>query len=80
MKTTTLAALQRAYDDRAEPESDDDGTTIDYEAWLLAHGRTMHELLLRLADAVECLDGTTVENERLVDDYRAWVATAEQFE
>ena len=27
-----------------------------------------------LADAVEALDGTSVENEKLVDDYRAWRA------
>jgi hypothetical protein len=30
MRTTTLDALQRAYDDRAEPEPDDD--TPDIEA------------------------------------------------
>ena len=29
-------------------------------------------LLLRAADAIEALDGTSVENEKLVDDYRAW--------
>lgn len=29
MRTTTLAALQRAYDDRAEPWSDDDTPDID---------------------------------------------------
>jgi hypothetical protein len=27
-------------------------------------------LLLRLEDSVEALDGTSVENEKLVDDYR----------
>lgn len=32
------------------------------------------DLLLRLADAVEALDGTSVENEKLVDDYRAFFA------
>lgn len=29
-------------------------------------------LLRRLGDAVGALDGTTVENENLVDDYRAY--------
>ena len=32
------------------------------------------DLLLRAADAIEALDGTSVENEKLVDDYRAWRA------
>lgn len=35
----------------------------------------MVDLLLRLEDAVEALDGTSVENERLVDDYRSWRAS-----
>lgn len=30
-------------------------------------------LLRRLNDAVEALDGTNVENEKLVDDYRALI-------
>lgn len=34
----------------------------------------MADLLVRLEDAVEALDGTSVENEKLVDDYRAWRA------
>lgn len=34
----------------------------------------MRDLLKRLTDAVEALDGTSVENEKLVDDYRAWLA------
>ena len=34
----------------------------------------MRDLLLRLEDYVEALDGTSVENEKLVDDYRAWRA------
>jgi len=29
MRTTTLDALQRAYDDRAEPEPDDDAADLD---------------------------------------------------
>jgi hypothetical protein len=32
----------------------------------------MRDLLLRASDAIEALDGTSIENERLVDDYRAW--------
>ncbi len=43
-------------------------------AALIAQAPAMHDLLLRLADAVEALDGTSVENEKLVDDYRAWRA------
>ena len=34
--------------------------------------RAMRALLLRAGDAIEALDGTSVENEKLVDDYRAW--------
>lgn len=30
----------------------------------------MVSLLVRLKDTVEALDGTSVENERLVDEYR----------
>lgn len=33
---------------------------------------TMRDLLLRAEDYIEALDGTSVENEKLVDDYRAW--------
>jgi hypothetical protein len=32
----------------------------------------MRDLLRRAKDAIESLDGTSVENEKLVDDYRAW--------
>ena len=35
----------------------------------------LRELLVRLSDTVEALDGTSIENERLVDDYRATLAT-----
>ncbi len=35
----------------------------------------MADLLLRLEDTVEALDGTSVENEALVDDYRTWRAS-----
>ena len=34
------------------------------------------DVLLRARDAIEALDGTSVENERLVDDYRAVVTKA----
>lgn len=33
----------------------------------------LDDLLRRAGDAIEALDGTSVENERLVDDYRAWL-------
>lgn len=33
-------------------------------------GRRMADILFRARDAIEALDGTTVENEKLVDDYR----------
>lgn len=39
---------------------------------------TMLDVLVRARDAIEALDGTTVENEKLVDDYRAIVAKAQQ--
>ena len=38
----------------------------------------MADLLVRAADAIEALDGTSVENESLVDDYRAWRARCER--
>lgn len=34
------------------------------------------DLLRRMEDAIEALDGTTVENEKLVDDYRAFMRKA----
>lgn len=36
----------------------------------------MRDLLRRAKDAIEALDGTSVKNEKLVDDYRAWRKTA----
>lgn len=42
----------------------------DLEAEMLA-------LLRRLDDVVEALDGTSVENEKLVDDYRALMVRME---
>lgn len=41
---------------------------------LKAERRAALELLSRARDAIEALDGTSVENERLVDDYRAAMA------
>ena len=41
----------------------------------LSAALVMRDLLLRLEDYVEALDGTSVENEKLVDDYRAWRAS-----
>lgn len=40
-------------------------------ARLIAESPTMYDLLVRARDAIEALDGTSVENEKLVDDYRA---------
>lgn len=37
----------------------------------------MLTLLKRLKDAVEALDGTSVDNEKIVDDYRALIARIE---
>lgn len=34
-------------------------------------------MLLRASDAIEALDGTNAENEKLVDDYRTWRAEVE---
>ena len=36
------------------------------------------DVLIRAKDAIEALDGTTVENEKLVDDYRATIAKAQE--
>lgn len=52
----------------------EDLRTAHANAAVLAAAPTMHDLLVRLEDAVEALDGTSVENEKLVDDYRAWRA------
>ncbi len=47
-------------------------------AKLIAEAPVMFDLLLRLRDTVEALDGTSAENERLVDEYRALVARIEK--
>lgn len=66
-----------------------DGTVVADNAHYYAHGLdpdnaplvaeapTMLDLLVRAADAIEALDGTSVENEKLVDDFRAWRARCE---
>lgn len=43
-------------------------------AVLIAAAPEMHDLLVKLRNAVEALDGTSVENECLVDTYRALMA------
>ena len=48
------------------------------EARLQSEAQAMFDLLLRLRDTVEALDGTSAENERLVDEYRALVARIEK--
>jgi len=40
------------------------------------HNAEIVNVLLRARDAIEALDGTSVENERLVDDYRTVVTKA----
>ena len=41
---------------------------------LVAHRRVLLSVLVRAKDAIEALDGTSVEHEKLVDDYRAAIA------
>lgn len=45
-------------------------------ATLLSTAPEMLDVLLRARDAIEALDGTSAENERLVDDYRVVIARA----
>lgn len=45
-------------------------------ARLIAAAPDLLDVLLRANDAIEALDGTTRENEKLVDDYRAAIAKA----
>lgn len=55
----------------------DDAPVPDYNAKqnanarLIAEAPMMFDILSRAAHVIESLDGTTTENERLVDDYRA---------
>lgn len=59
--------LQAERDELRAQVIDDNNTILDLRE---ANWRLL-SLLLRCKDAVEALDGTNVENERLVDDYRA---------
>jgi hypothetical protein len=43
---------------------------------LLAAAPELLSVLIRAKDAIEALDGTTVENEQLVDDYRTAINKA----
>lgn len=45
-------------------------------ARLIAAAPELLDVLLRARDAIESLDGTSAENERLVDAYRAAIAKA----
>lgn len=47
-------------------------------AHLIAAAPDMLNVLLRARDVIEALDGTTVENEKLVDDYRTLVAKVQE--
>ena len=45
-------------------------------ARLIAAAPNLLDVLLRAKSAIEALDGTTVENEKLLDDYRRAIAMA----
>jgi len=47
------------------------------DARLIEAAPDMLDVLLRAKDAIEALDGTSAENEKLVDDYRAVLAKVE---
>ena len=57
MRTATLAALQRAYDDRAEPQVDDDTPDIDAacDDAIALIGRATRALVTNKAAAVDLL-------------------------
>jgi hypothetical protein len=46
-------------------------------ARLIAAAPDLLDVLLRAKDIIEALDGTSTENEKLVDDYRAVLAKVE---
>jgi hypothetical protein len=46
-------------------------------ARLIAAAPDMLDVLLRAKDVIEALDGTSTDNEKLVDDYRAVLAKVE---
>lgn len=48
----------------------------EVNAILIAAAPELLDVLIRARDAIEALDGTSVENEKLVDDYRAAIAKA----
>ena len=52
-----------------KPRNDFQAGALAQEARIAA----LQDLLLRAEDAIEALDGTSVENERLVDDYREFI-------
>lgn len=57
MRFTTLDALQRAYDDRAEPEYDDDAVAVDAacDDAIALIGRATRALITDKAAAVDLL-------------------------
>ena len=57
MTTATLAALQRAYDDRAEPEPDDDAPDIEAacDDTIALIGRATRALVTNKAAAADLL-------------------------
>jgi hypothetical protein len=59
-----------------------DGSTMaafaqEANAHLISAAPDMLDVLLRAKDAIEALDGTSADNEKLVDDYRAVIAKVE---
>ncbi len=46
------------------------------DARLIAAAPELLDVLIRARDAIEALDGTSIENEKIVDDYRAAIAKA----
>jgi len=57
MRTTTIDALQRAYDDRAEPEYDDDAVDVDAacDDAIAIIGRACRAMVTDKAAAVDLL-------------------------
>lgn len=55
---------------RRAPQEDERRLRIFLSRWSVE----MLSVLRRAKDAVEALDGTTAENEKLVDDYRKLIA------
>jgi hypothetical protein len=51
-------------------------TVEEADARLIAAAPDLLDVLLRAKSAIEALDGTTAENEKLLDDYRAAIAKA----